>query len=179
MSNLDRKKLQKFLKLAGDRLKGRWVLMGGTVLPAMDVDYRTTTDIDIVSMDSAGQSATLKLMELAEELGLPVESINQAGAYFLMKIPDYDKHLIQLYQGKSATVFRPDLTLYLQLKIARLTETDLSDCMEYLKLTVRRNEKFNAKELLRLLSREVKKAESSPRRLRLEKLSELVRTWLV
>ena len=50
MKPIDVKILKKFLKIAGIELSGEWVLMGGTVLPLLGVDYRTTVDIDFVSV---------------------------------------------------------------------------------------------------------------------------------
>jgi hypothetical protein len=51
MKSLDQKALKKFISLAGDRLKGEWVLIGGTLLHALEEDYRSTTDIDLVGID--------------------------------------------------------------------------------------------------------------------------------
>ena len=81
MKGLDHKVMKKFLKLAGARLSGDWVLLGGTLLPALGVDHRVTIDIDLAHKDQDG-SQTLELMQIAEDLGLPVETINQAGAFF-------------------------------------------------------------------------------------------------
>jgi hypothetical protein len=145
MKILNAATLKKFLRLAGEKLEGEWVLMGGTVLPLLGVDYRTTTDIDLAAAGDAPQSQTLELMKLAESLDLPVESINQAGAYFLKKIPNFRKHLVVLHRGASATVFRPDVTLYLLLKIGRLTESDLNDCLAYLRLAKKNGEQLDRK----------------------------------
>lgn len=161
MKALDSKTLQRFLKLAAERLRGGWALIGGTVLPALNVDHRATTDIDVVGLDNPTQADTLKLMQLAEDLGLPIESINQAGAHFLLKIPQYSRHLVPLRKGKSATIYRPDAWLYCRLKISRFSESDLADCVEYLKLLSRLKEPWDAAELRKLVLSEAKKAASS------------------
>lgn len=48
MKSLDTKLLKEFLKRAGERLHGDWLLVGGTLLPAVGIDSRSTTDIDLV-----------------------------------------------------------------------------------------------------------------------------------
>jgi hypothetical protein len=54
-----------------------------------------TVDIDMVNLNAkASNSNSLQLMEVAEQLGLPVETINQAGSYFLSKIDDVQEHLV-------------------------------------------------------------------------------------
>jgi hypothetical protein len=133
VKTIDTALLNRFIRLAGDRLKGRWVLLGGTLLPLVGIDYRVTTDIDIVGLGTLEQGQTLKLMEIAEHLGLPVESINQAAGYFLSKQESFENHLISLHRGKSAEILRPDLFLFLALKIGRLSESDLTDCLALLK----------------------------------------------
>ena len=129
---INKKILGKFLKIAGDRLTGDWILIGGSVLPALGIDVRTTVDIDFIGKTDQQQMQNLELMNIAVELGLPVETINQAGAYYLTKIPDYDKHLVKLHKGKKATIFTPDLYLFLKLKLERFTESDFTDCLEYI-----------------------------------------------
>src|SRR4051812_21477644 len=123
MKPVTRKVLKKLIQLAGDRLEGKWVLLGGTLLPALGVEYRVTTDIDLVGLGASEQAQTLALMGLSEELGLPVETINQAAGYFLMKLRPFDEHLLILHKGKKAEIYRPDLFLFLMLKIARFSET--------------------------------------------------------
>lgn len=61
MKKLDQKLLERMIRLAGDRLQGRWVLLGGTLLPLLGVDYRVTTDIDLVGLgkDEMGQALEL------------------------------------------------------------------------------------------------------------------------
>lgn len=126
--------LRKFVDLASRRLTGDWLIMGGTVLPLLGVDQRVTVDIDCVAgAGGATQDQMLKLMEIAVELGLPVETINSAGAHFLGKIAGHRSHWIELKKGPKATLYRPDLILFLQLKTARMSESDLEDCLAFLK----------------------------------------------
>jgi hypothetical protein len=71
-------------------------------------------------------------MELAQPHGLPVEAINQAAYFFLQKIKGFEKMLIPIHQSKKLTLSRPNLELYLTLKINRLTESDLMHCLVYI-----------------------------------------------
>ncbi len=125
--------LSKFLKAAGDRLTGEWLLVGGTLLPAVGLDIRATVDIDILSLSERGNDQQLELMELAQSLGLPVESVNSAAGFFLRKVPYTKDELIVLQKGKSAVLYRPSVRLFWALKVERLSESDLEDCLHYFK----------------------------------------------
>ena len=86
--------MRNFVAVAADQLKGSWVIIGGSVLHLLNIAARQTEDIDLAGPLTSTQAESLKLMELAESLGLPVEAINQAGAFFLYKIPGWDRKLI-------------------------------------------------------------------------------------
>lgn len=158
MRPIDSKLLQKFVQLAGERLKGDWILIGGTVLPALGVNHRVTTDIDLVGLNNPAQDQTLALMSLAEELGLPVESINQAGAFFLKKISGFQDRMILIHRGKTAAIFRPDATLFLLLKIARMSESDLADCLQWIKRMKSEKEKIDVSLIQKAISSSRKNA---------------------
>ena len=87
MTVINTKISKKFLELAAKELKGDWVVMGGTVMVLMGVNERFTVDIDLAGPKTATQADTLKLMTIAEKIGLAPEAINQAGAFFLNRIP--------------------------------------------------------------------------------------------
>lgn len=140
MTALDQNMLKRFVRLAADELRGDWVIIGGTVLPLLGIMHRTTVDIEIAGPEDTGQEQIVVLMEIAERLGLPVEAINQAGAYFLRKIDGWETMLEILRKGKKAIVYRPDVTLFILLKLQRLTESDLSDCLEFLRFAAKQNE---------------------------------------
>lgn len=133
MKKLTTKLLKRFLDLAARRLDGEWVLMGGTVLPVLGCDYRSTTDIDFAPVGAQTNEQTIQVMEICEELGLPVETINSAGGFFLKKISKFKDHLV-LLRAEKARIYRPSAGLFVQLKLARLSESDLQDCLEMLKL---------------------------------------------
>jgi hypothetical protein len=132
VTGIDRELVHRFVVLAADSLQGDWVVMGGAVLPLLGVESRVTWDIDVAGPPEAKMDQALVLMEIAERLGLPVEAINQAGAYFLRRVEGWRESLVKVHIGKSATILRPDATLFVLLKIDRLTESDLADCTEML-----------------------------------------------
>ncbi len=177
MKVLDAKFLKKFLKTATDQLAGDWVLIGGTLLPALGIDHRVTTDIDMISLQREQSSKlNLQLMELAEQQGLPAESINQAAAYFLEKIPHYRKSLVLLQEGKKGKIFRPNATLYLLLKIKRMSESDFSDCIHWLKWMRKQKEKLDIEVVLKNIEIEKSKSNESPSKFQyLIQLSEALR----
>jgi len=129
---IDKTVVEKFAKEALKKLEGRFVIIGGAALSLVDAFQRVTMDIDCIALDDDG-SQTVALMEIAETMGLPVESINQAGVYFLQKIPHYEEELISVFKNKRCEILRPNLKLYLDLKTNRLTDSDLSDCLNYIK----------------------------------------------
>ena len=131
---INSKTMTLFLEKAAAKLSGEWIIIGGTVLPLTGIDHRVTVDIDIINLNfESSNKDSLKLMEIAEELKLPVESINQAGAYYLAKIENVLDHLVLLKESKKCKIYRPDAFLFLNLKIERLSETDLEDCVQFLK----------------------------------------------
>jgi hypothetical protein len=170
MKPLTKEILQKFLQQARTHLKGEWVLIGGTLLPLLGLDYRSTTDIDLVGLSAREQGQALSLMELAERLGLPVETINQAGAHFLNKIPRFKNHLILLEKGLSAKIYRPDLYLYVALKIQRLSESDMNDCLKYLEFSISEEETGQLQKALACIEKELKKTQPIEKARRLRQL---------
>jgi len=163
VTQLDGAVLQRFLQLAGERLRGDWVVIGGCVLPIRGIDHRVTVDIDIAGPDTAGMDQTLALLGIAEDLGLPVEAINQAGTLFLRRIQDWEQNLTEVHRGSSAVIHVPDATLFLLLKVKRLTESDLGDCLALLKLTRQCREPFDSERVDRAI-RSSTRVEATPGR---------------
>jgi hypothetical protein len=171
VKTLDRNVLLSFVKIAGDRLEGNWVLMGGSLLPLLGVEHRVTLDIDIAGPLDAGNRQTLVLMEIAHELGLPVETINPAAAFFLREIEGWERELVPLHRGRSATIHRPNVTLFVLLKLARLTESDLGDCLEFMRFAGRTGEKPDAARILRAVESLTRKGVSEKKEKRLKILT--------
>lgn len=174
MNHLDSKLMKKVLIEAGKKLKGNWLLMGGTLLPAVGLDIRSTVDIDLVSLDKELGDQTLSLMEIAESLGLSVETINSAAAFFFKKIGARKEDLILLHQGKSAIIYRPSLALYWKLKVGRLTESDLLDCQHYFHYCCGKNEAIPQAHLQKVIDHELSLRPSSDRASRLNKLASMI-----
>jgi len=170
---LNSKLLEKFLKLAGNKLTGDWLLVGGTLLPAVGIDVRSTVDIDIVSLNESGNDSQLKVMELAESLDLPVESINQAASFFVRKAGYTQRDIILLHKGRSATIFRPSLELFWKLKLARLSETDVEDCRHYLVFCREVNDPIDMAMVTQLLAAAKKSNLSVEKKSRIEELAKL------
>ena len=124
----DRARIAAFLERAGAQLTGDWLLIEGAAAAAWFSTARTTEDIDLIGL--AGTSAErLALMDLAVDAGLPIEAVNSAADFFVRRIDGWRAELVPLVRGPSATVYRPSPTLFLLLKLARLTATDLEDCL--------------------------------------------------
>ena len=132
MSTIDPPLVRRFVELAVKRLEGHWIIIGGAVLPLIGVDHRVTLDIDVAGPPEARMEQLLVLLKIAKELSLPVEAINQAGAIFLEGVTGFENHLIPVASTDRCTFSRPDATLYILLKIPRLSESDLEDCLRYL-----------------------------------------------
>jgi hypothetical protein len=123
----DRARIQGFLELCGDRLEGEWLLVGGGAAAAWFAPARTTEDIALIGLGGT-QAERFALMDLAAAAQLPIEAVNSAADFFVRRIADWREHLVALHRGARATIYRPDATLFLLLKIQRLSEIDLEDC---------------------------------------------------
>jgi hypothetical protein len=171
VTGIDSALVHRFVVLAADSLQGDWVVMGGAVLPLLGVESRVTWDIDVAGPPEAKMDQALVLMEIAERLGLPVEAINQAGAYFLQRVEGWRESLVKVRIGRSATILRPDATLFVLLKIDRLTESDLADCIEMLDAAQRLGEPVRKERLVAAIGIALQHARlTDGRRDRLEEL---------
>jgi hypothetical protein len=124
----DRTRIQALLQSAGDRLEGDWLLIGGAAAAAWFSPSRTTEDIDLISL-AGTQEARLALMQLAADSSIPIEAVNSAADFFVRRIDGWRDHLVELMRGSHAVIYRPSATLFLLLKLERLSETDLGDCL--------------------------------------------------
>ncbi|MCB0408475.1 MAG: hypothetical protein KDD34_09740 [Bdellovibrionales bacterium] len=174
MRALNSKLLKKFLKRASEDLTGEWLLVGGTLLPALGIDARATVDIDLINLKSNDNNNLIQLMKLADNLKLPIESINQAAAYFLKDIKYSQSDLFILSKGKKAIIYRPSLALYWKLKIPRLTESDLLDCQHYFDFCKSQSEIKNTGPLKKFIQRQVQSSKNPSRTERLETLLDLL-----
>lgn len=174
MKVLNPELLRRFLDLASQQLKGEWLLIGGTLLPAVGLHVRSTMDIDLVGLHEKEMAQTLKLMEISENLGLSIESINQAAAFFVKKVGYTKEDLIPLKEGKEATIYRPSFELYLKLKTTRLTETDLIDCLHYFNYCQSQRDKISQPQLQRVIKKALKLPNLAPEKAyRLQELAKV------
>ena len=127
---LDRARIERFLTRAVATLEGEWVLIGGAAAAVWFSPGRTTEDIDLVGGEGTN-AERLRLMEVADAEGLPVEAVNSAADFYVRRIKDWNREVVVLLQG-TATIYRPTATLFLLLKINRLGEQDLDDCLALL-----------------------------------------------
>jgi hypothetical protein len=132
VASFDRARIEALLHLAGERLEGEWLLVGGASAAAWFSPARTTEDLDLIGL-AGTQAERFSLMELAAAAAIPIEAVNSAADFFVRRIPDWRQQLVELHRGSRATIFRPSATLFVLLKLRRLTETDLDDCTALLR----------------------------------------------
>jgi hypothetical protein len=128
---LDRDRIERFLDRAARELTGRWVVVGGAAAAVWFAAERTTQDIDIIGSDGTN-AERLHLLEVADAEGLPIETVNTGADYYVRRTAGWDTEVIELRRGANATIYRPTATMYLLLKLARLSEQDLDDCLALL-----------------------------------------------
>jgi hypothetical protein len=174
MKMLNAELLKKFLHKACEKLNGRWLLVGGTLLPAVGLDVRSTVDIDLVGLGEREAAQDLELMELAESLDLPIEAINPAAAFFVRRAEVRNEDLLPLFKGKSATIFRPSVDLYWRLKLVRLSEADELDCQHYFQFCKGQGDAIDAKNLRQQVLKEIKNVDERAKLDRLERLLALL-----
>jgi hypothetical protein len=124
---LGRERLEELLTAVTERLDGDWLLIGGALVALWLEPRRVTEDVDLVSLAGSGDQR-LELMELAAAAGLSIEAVNSAADYFVRRIPGWEKEIELFRDGPKARVHRPSPTLFLLLKIGRLSDQDLADC---------------------------------------------------
>ncbi|MCC6129764.1 MAG: hypothetical protein IT186_07525 [Acidobacteria bacterium] len=123
----DRDRIASFLRAIADGLDGDWLLIGGALVALWLEPRRTTEDLDLVPV-SGSREQRLALMSFTEELDLPVEAVNTAADFFLNAIDGWKAETELLIAGSRGRILRPTPTLFILLKMRRLSEQDLADC---------------------------------------------------
>jgi hypothetical protein len=127
--NLDRERLEALLSAMAERLHGDWLLVGGALAALwLDEPSRTTEDVDLVGLSGIPEER-LALMQFAQDMGLPIEAVNSAADFFVRRIPGWQEEIEIFRTGPKSRIYRPTPTLFLLLKIDRLSEQDLGDCL--------------------------------------------------
>ncbi len=124
---LDRARIAGIVQAIADQLPGDWLLIGGALVSLWIEPRRVTEDIDVVGFEGTGADR-LALLGLATDLGLPVEALNSAADFFVHRIDDWRDQVEPFRVGAKGRIFRPTPTLFLHLKVGRLSEQDLADC---------------------------------------------------
>ncbi|MDH5427678.1 MAG: hypothetical protein OEY57_05830 [Nitrospirota bacterium] len=173
MSAISKKLLDQFFELASEKLSGDWIVLGGSVLPYLGRPIRATIDIDLATTSLRAGEWQLELMEIAESLSLPSEAVNTAAEFFVRKIPGFEGNLVRMYSKGDFHVSRPNVNLFIQLKLPRLSESDLEDTLEFLRFAGEIEEPIDVSFLETLLLNELKKGDHRMHRLKrlLEALS--------
>jgi hypothetical protein len=127
-TTFDRARIAALIEAISDQLEGDWLLIGGALVALWLEPDRTTEDIDLIGM--RGEPAErYALLDFAARSGLPIESINSAADFFVQRIPGWREQVEVLRVGARGRILRPAPTLFLLLKIGRLSERDLADCL--------------------------------------------------
>ena len=148
---------QNFIGRVVDELEGDWLVIGGSLLAMINSEYRVTSDIDICPIDEMTNEKRLHLMDIADQLKLPIEAINPAADFFVRQIPNWKSSIVLLKKGKKGQLYRPDIELYFNLKLSRMSESDVDDCILFLNWHLKQNLKFNKEKLMNLVSEKQKK----------------------
>lgn len=127
-ATLERTAVARLVEAAGERLTGDWVLVGGALAALWFSPERATEDVDLVAVVDE-QGRRYELMGFALAQGLPIEAVSSVADFFLRRIPGWQDELEVLHAGPRARILRPSPTLFLLLKIGRMSEADLDDCL--------------------------------------------------
>jgi hypothetical protein len=130
---LNRERLEGLLAAMVENLRGDWLLVGGALVALWLEPRRVTEDIDLVGLGGSSDDR-LDLMRFADAMDLPIEAVNSAADYFVRRVPGWERELELFRAGRQARIFRPSATLFLLLKIGRLSDQDLSDCLAMMAL---------------------------------------------
>jgi hypothetical protein len=131
LAMLDRARIESILEELLTRLPGDWLLVGGGLVAIWIEPRRVTEDLDLIGLENASDQR-FQLMSLAEAVGLPIEAVNSAAEFFVRRIEGWRDELELVRSSEHARLFRPSPTLFLLLKIARLSAQDLEDCLALL-----------------------------------------------
>jgi hypothetical protein len=126
-SQLDAPRIDAVLDAVCRTLSGDFLLVGGALVSIWLDRNRVTEDLDLVGISR--EDSRIVLMDLALAHGLPVDAINSAADFFVMRIEGWHDEIEILREGPAARIYRPTPTLFLLLKCSRLSEQDLADCL--------------------------------------------------
>jgi len=134
----------------GESLDGEWLVIGGAAAAGWFSPARTTEDVDVFGLEGT-QAERFALMQFAADAGLPIEAVNSAADFFVRRVDGWRDQLVEWHQGSRSTIYRPTATLFLVLKVARLSQTDLEDCLALVEHCRRTAEPIDAARVMRAL----------------------------
>jgi len=128
--SLDLEKTEEIVDFLTNHLGGDWLLTGGSLVRLKFDVSRGTEDVDIVRMshpDLSDEASREKLFSWLIDKGLGPEWVNTAVEPFVKEILNWKNEVVEIYSGSKGKVFRPNITLFVYLKLRRGTEIDLED----------------------------------------------------
>jgi hypothetical protein len=148
---MDAERLDEIVQEIADSLEGDWLLVGGALVALWLDPRRVTQDVDVVGLEGT-PAQRMALMDLADRLLLPFEALNSAADWFVRRIPGWESELRPFRSGRAGRVLRPSATLFVLLKIRRLSEQDLEDCRAAVRHAAASDEDIDAARLLRAMA---------------------------
>lgn len=134
---METSKIRKILEELCQKIGGDWLLVGGALVQIEISAERATEDIDLALIASSEKSEAALQTELfrftMSQLNTGPESVNLAVTPFLNEIPGWRSECKLLQTGPAGSIYRPNLTLFIALKMKRASGIDLSDVRQALK----------------------------------------------
>lgn len=143
---LDRERINNLLSELGQRLSGEWLLVGGALVSVWVEPRRVTQDIDLIGLTGAPHER-LDLMDAVFSLGLPIETVNSAADFFVHRVSGWRDQIEVLRRYSRCVFHRPTPTLFVLLKMGRLSEQDLRDCIAVIAKARAESLRFDAERL--------------------------------
>ena len=130
MNSLETSKIQGIIDDLCHKIGGDWLLVGGSLVQLEYQGARATEDIDLIHLRHPHLSEVRsqdELFKAAYNRGLSPESVNSAARFFVSELKNWESQIVVLKKGPLGCVYKPNLTLFIALKLSRATETDLCD----------------------------------------------------
>lgn len=126
---MDVSNLKIWLRELCQEVGGDWLLVGGSLGVLSLGITRSTHDIDLLDLAPEVDRVRRKteLLTAAKRFGLTPEQLNSAADFFVQRCDGWQGNLVLLEDFGGSRVFRPNLTLFMALKLNRGTEIDVED----------------------------------------------------
>ena len=128
---MESSKISKILEFLCQNVGGDWLLVGGALVQIELSSERATEDIDLALISHPTKSEAVAQNELfqysMQQLQIGPESVNLAVMPFLNGFLGWQTECKILKSGTNGNIFRPNLTLFIALKLGRASAIDLKD----------------------------------------------------